>query len=168
MFPNQRRLLHHPALRTILPLTLLLVFSVVGVALLPPSAPAALAERLFESPIETPQPTPVEEVTPTPLPPTPPPEEPSPEPPTSTPVPEEPTPAPAVEQPTPLPEIEAEPAVAEPEPEPPATTIDWERFIDTMVLVFSHFWLACGVTVLLALIVIIIVLFVRSRRLEKE
>lgn len=152
---------------------LLLVLLSVGIVLaLPSDAPIALASRLFESPVETPTveaPTAIPEVpTATPEVPTATPEAPGPSPeplPSDTPEVSKPTPMPAEPTATETRAPELPPAMIEAEPTPaPSPQVNWARFIDTVVLVFSHFWLACGVVVLLSVIVLLVVLWLRSRR----
>ena len=168
-------------------LVLVFALSVGLVAVLPSDAPVALAGRLFQSPVETPT-----------VPPTTPPEQPSPtaqpttppEQPTATPAPPEPvptatvtnvgeqpppeTPTPAVipteqsvEQPLGEPSVnfESAPVVSQ---EPEEESFDWVRFIDTTVLVFSWFWLGCGIVVVIVVVVLVVTLYVRSKRRQQS
>lgn len=131
------------AWRSKLPALALFVLSAALIAFLPASAPASLAARLFESPVATPSPA-----APTIAPPTP-------EPPTATPIP--PTP-----KPTQTPTKQAPTPTLTPTPAPRG--IDWGLFADTMALVFSYLWLVCGASVVVGLSVVLLVLYIRSRR----
>lgn len=165
--------------RSVVILLLLLVLAISLITLLPPGTPTALAGRLFQSPVETPapptaapeQPTPT--VQPTEAPPTPVPTQPLP---SDTPVSEQEAPpaqtatvpeSGSVEQPTVAP-VQESPAGAELSAdsprEPDDRPVNWVKLIDTTVLVFSWFWLACGIVVVVAVVVLLLTIYFRSRR----
>jgi outer membrane biosynthesis protein TonB len=169
---NQSHVQPRPPRHTAGALLLLFALAVGLIAVLPSSAPVALAARLFQSPVESPPAAP----TAAPEQPTPIPEQPTLEPATPTEAPQAP-----VEQATPTPEPTTAPVEQAPAEQTPADAarppegveepedgkVDWVRLIDTTVLVFSWFWLACGVVVVIAVAVFLIVVFRRSKRRQK-
>ena len=179
MTSNQHHSQTRPRRRIVGILILLFALSVGLIAMLPAGTPVAMAARLFQSPVESPSPAP----TVTPEQPTPQPEQPTPEPPTQTPSQPDPTqtppptavPATFTPEPAPTAQPQSTDAPAEQSPadaerlpegidEPDDGKVDWVRLIDTTVLVFSWFWLACGVVVVIAVAVLLIVIYRRSKQ----